>query len=192
VGDEIAFSSATMSTPTPPFNKTDTGNGSYDICRVINSSRAPSPNPKRFSKKMRSIQIHLVFIALVSILPSCVMYRSFDRHVRIWNNQSGKSARHEEFRYNHATPWPHFPRNPDPVRVELDDQGKRLVRLPGAIGWIGFGDFSAMIQGSEIRDGGTFDLYTNSATGAKESPWKVQISSPSALKKNRESGRSGD
>lgn len=114
------------------------------------------------------------------------MYRSFDRHVRVWNDQSGKPARHEEFRYNHATPWPHFPRNPDPVKVELDDKGETLVRLPGAFGWIGFGDYTAMIQGSEIRDGGTFDLYTTSATGAKDSPWKVQISRPSPLKKNRE------
>ena len=135
---------------------------------------------------MKSIRIHLVLIAFASIFPSCVMYRSFDRHVRVWNDQSGKPARHEEFRYNHATPWPHFPRNPDPVRVELDDQGETLVRLPGAFGWIGFGDYTTMIQGSEIRDGGTFDLYTTSATGAKDSPWKVQISKPSALKKNRE------
>jgi len=28
-------------------NKTDTGNGSYGICRVIETSRSPSPDPKR-------------------------------------------------------------------------------------------------------------------------------------------------
>jgi hypothetical protein len=33
------------SRPTP--NKTDAGNGSYGICRVIDPSRSPSPDPKR-------------------------------------------------------------------------------------------------------------------------------------------------
>ena len=28
-------------------NKTDAGNGSYGICRVIDVSRSPSPDPKR-------------------------------------------------------------------------------------------------------------------------------------------------
>ena len=28
-------------------NKTDAGNGSYGICRVIDASRSPSPDPKR-------------------------------------------------------------------------------------------------------------------------------------------------
>jgi hypothetical protein len=31
--------------PTMP-NKTDAGNGSYGICRVIDASRSPSPDPK--------------------------------------------------------------------------------------------------------------------------------------------------
>ena len=28
-------------------NKTDAGNGSYGICRVIDASRSPSPDPDR-------------------------------------------------------------------------------------------------------------------------------------------------
>ncbi|MFO1484167.1 MAG: hypothetical protein U1F71_12485 [Verrucomicrobiaceae bacterium] len=28
-------------------NKTDAGNGSYGICRVIAAARSPSPDPKR-------------------------------------------------------------------------------------------------------------------------------------------------
>jgi hypothetical protein len=32
-------------------NKTDAGNGSYGICRVINASRSPSPDPKRSPPK---------------------------------------------------------------------------------------------------------------------------------------------
>jgi len=28
-------------------NKTDAGNGSYGICRVIDASRSPSPDPSR-------------------------------------------------------------------------------------------------------------------------------------------------
>ena len=28
-------------------NKTDAGNGSYGICRVIDASSSPSPDPKR-------------------------------------------------------------------------------------------------------------------------------------------------
>ena len=30
-----------------PSNKTDAGNGSYGICRVIDASRSPSPDPNR-------------------------------------------------------------------------------------------------------------------------------------------------
>ena len=32
-------------------HKTDAGNGSYGICRVINVLRSPSPDPKRSPKK---------------------------------------------------------------------------------------------------------------------------------------------
>ena len=32
------------------FNKTDAGNGSYGICRVIDASRSPSPDPGRSAK----------------------------------------------------------------------------------------------------------------------------------------------
>ena len=28
-------------------NDSDAGNGSYGICRIINASRSPSPDPKR-------------------------------------------------------------------------------------------------------------------------------------------------
>ena len=38
------------STATPnktDAGKTDAGNGSYAICRVIDASRSPSPDPKR-------------------------------------------------------------------------------------------------------------------------------------------------
>ncbi|MDZ4403712.1 hypothetical protein [Prosthecobacter sp.] len=31
-------------------NKTDAGNGSYGICRVIDASRSPSPDPGRSAK----------------------------------------------------------------------------------------------------------------------------------------------
>ena len=31
-------------------NKTDAGNGSYGICRVIGTSRSPSPDPNRSAK----------------------------------------------------------------------------------------------------------------------------------------------
>ena len=31
-------------------NKTDLGNGSYGICRIIDTSRTPSPDPKRQTK----------------------------------------------------------------------------------------------------------------------------------------------
>ena len=37
---------ALAETPAKP-NKTDAGNGSYGICRVIDVSRSPSPDPKR-------------------------------------------------------------------------------------------------------------------------------------------------
>jgi hypothetical protein len=33
----------------PRANKTDAGNGSYGICRVIDASRSPSPDPKRYA-----------------------------------------------------------------------------------------------------------------------------------------------
>ena len=31
-------------------NKTDAGNGSYGICRVIDGSRSPSPDPQRWAE----------------------------------------------------------------------------------------------------------------------------------------------
>jgi hypothetical protein len=34
----------------PKANKTDAGNGSNGICRVIDASRSPSPDPKRWAK----------------------------------------------------------------------------------------------------------------------------------------------
>jgi len=43
-------------------NKTDVGNGSYGICRVIDTSRSPSPYPKRWVLKM------IKFLPLVTIL----------------------------------------------------------------------------------------------------------------------------
>jgi hypothetical protein len=41
----LADGSTKMSHRTP--NKTDAGNGSYGICRVIDASRSPSPDPSR-------------------------------------------------------------------------------------------------------------------------------------------------
>ena len=32
-------------------NKTDAGNGSYGICRVIDASRSPSPDPSRSANR---------------------------------------------------------------------------------------------------------------------------------------------
>ena len=34
----------------PRANKTDAGNGSYGICRVIDASRSPSPDPGALAK----------------------------------------------------------------------------------------------------------------------------------------------
>jgi hypothetical protein len=45
-------------TRTPPptkANKTDAGNGSYGISRVLDASRSPSPDPKRSAKIKESI-----------------------------------------------------------------------------------------------------------------------------------------
>ncbi len=42
-----------MTLKKPKANKTDAGNGSYGICRVIDASRSPSPDPNR-SPKTRS------------------------------------------------------------------------------------------------------------------------------------------
>ncbi len=39
-------------------NKTDAGNGSYGICRVIDASLSPSPDPSR-SPKPRIQKTHL-------------------------------------------------------------------------------------------------------------------------------------
>jgi hypothetical protein len=41
---------ATMTPGQQRPNKTDAGNGSYGICRVIDASRSPSPDPKRSQK----------------------------------------------------------------------------------------------------------------------------------------------
>lgn len=40
-------------------NKTDADNGSKGICRVIDASRSPSPDPKRFAgtKMIPAIQV---------------------------------------------------------------------------------------------------------------------------------------
>jgi hypothetical protein len=35
----------------PRANKTDAGNGSYGLCRVIDATRSPSPDPKRSAKQ---------------------------------------------------------------------------------------------------------------------------------------------
>jgi hypothetical protein len=36
-------------------NKTDAGNGSYGTCRVIDASRSPSPDPKRYRKHYTAV-----------------------------------------------------------------------------------------------------------------------------------------
>ena len=43
-------------------NKTDAGNGSYGICRVIDASRSPSPDPGRSAQKMNSCRMTSDFI----------------------------------------------------------------------------------------------------------------------------------
>ena len=42
-----SLSPRSHSTSNPKANKTDAGNGSNGICRVIDASRSPSPDPKR-------------------------------------------------------------------------------------------------------------------------------------------------
>ena len=134
-----------------------------------------------FAEEMRVLRAILVAVAITAPLSSCVIYRSYDREVSVWNARSSEPARHGEFRYGHATPVPHFPRNPDPVVATLDERGTALVRLPGAFGWIRYGEDSTLIEGSQIRDGGTFELSAPrmSASDSRTSPWKVTISKPS-------------
>ena len=129
---------------------------------------------------MRIPREKLVVVALAGSLPSCVIYRTYEREVRVWDAQSGEPARHGEFRYGHATPVPHFPRNPDPVETALDGRGRAVTKIPGALGWIGYGEDSALIAGSQIRDGGTFQLYTLPSRAGHHLPskWKVSISKP--------------
>jgi hypothetical protein len=45
-----------MKIETKKPNKTDAGNGSNGICRVIDASRSPSPDPRRSP--------HILFLAL--------------------------------------------------------------------------------------------------------------------------------
>lgn len=139
-----------------------------------------------FSQEMRVFHAMLVAVAILATLSSCVIYRSYDRQVRVWNAKSGEHARHGELHYSHATPVPHFPRNPEPVKATLDESGKATVRLPGALGWIAYGEDSALIKGSQIRDGGTFDLFNphssfnpqTRVSDSRASNWKVTISKP--------------
>ncbi len=51
------------------MNKTDAGNGSYGICRVIDESRSPSPDPKRSLKNMKTI-LSTLLLAFLSIVGS--------------------------------------------------------------------------------------------------------------------------
>ena len=53
----------------PSPNKTDAGNGSYGICRVIDASRSPSPDPKRSANPHRYAANHLAFRLLVDHRP---------------------------------------------------------------------------------------------------------------------------
>jgi hypothetical protein len=45
------------------FNKTDAGNGSYGICRVIGASRSPSPDPSRSPNPTKTIEYPMTKIA---------------------------------------------------------------------------------------------------------------------------------
>jgi hypothetical protein len=58
----------------PRANKTDAGNGSYGICRVIDASRSPSPDPKRSPNFNTSFAMFFRFVATVTCfiaLASC-------------------------------------------------------------------------------------------------------------------------
>ena len=44
-----------MQRPETP-NKTDAGNGSNGICRVIDASRSPSPDPRRSSSEQAATE----------------------------------------------------------------------------------------------------------------------------------------
>ena len=44
---DLQIGAETIATHTPMPNKTDAGNGSYGISRVIDASRSPSPDPRR-------------------------------------------------------------------------------------------------------------------------------------------------
>ncbi|SKB08830.1 hypothetical protein SAMN02745166_05040 [Prosthecobacter debontii] len=48
-------------------NKKDAGNGSYGICRVIDASRSPSPDPSR-SPNMKTLILALAFASAVPFL----------------------------------------------------------------------------------------------------------------------------
>jgi hypothetical protein len=131
--------------------------------------------------KMRIPRVITVSLVIPWVLPGCVVYHTYERNVRVWNSESGELARNKNFSYGHATPALYFPRTPAPVSVTLDERGEAKVRIPGAFGWVRSGDFGALIQGSAIRDGGTFALSRLSASdsGSRVSPWKVSIEKPS-------------
>lgn len=129
---------------------------------------------------MKRLARVLAFLAVTAGLQSCVLYKHYDREVRVWNPKTSQVSSGDEFRFSHAVPAPHFPRNPDPVRVQLDPDGVAMVRLPAVLGWAGTSRHgTALIDGPLIRDGGTAELKRHVSNDAPVSTgWKITISKP--------------
>lgn len=129
---------------------------------------------------MKRLARVLAFFAATVGLQSCVLYKHYDREVRVWNPKTSQVSSGDEFRFSHAVPAPHFPRNPDPVRVQLDPDGVAQIRLPAVLGWAGTSRRgTALIDGPLIRDGGTAELKRQASNGTPVSTgWKMTISKP--------------
>ena len=55
--------------PRTKANKTDAGNGSNGICRVIDASRSPSPDPKRSPNLKDSTSSSVILTAMKTQIP---------------------------------------------------------------------------------------------------------------------------
>ena len=92
-------------------NKTDAGNGSYGICRVIDASRSPSPDPKRSAKptSTKSNQVKQYQKILDSINRHVSAFNTFlaaDRHLMNVSLERPETAAWIEDRPWGGDTWP--------------------------------------------------------------------------------------
>ena len=76
----------------------------------------------------------------------------------VTEQKSGKPISRGELSFDHVVPALYIPKPPEPITARLNEQGQAVVRFPAVMGHVTVNRRGVMLEGSDIRRGGEFDL----------------------------------